>query len=111
MTFPNVAEALADWDLSVQFAIVKKTPVDFEAEETNVDIITFRVVLEPIKPRELLVKPEGQRKWKWYTLWSGVELQIDDIVQDPRGAQYRVMAQSDWSQAGYFQYEITQEPK
>lgn len=110
MTFPNVAEAFSGWTDAIQFSVIKKNIADFEVIESSLDVITFEGQLEPLKPREVMIKPEGQRAWKWWTLWTTSELALDNVVQDDGGKQYRVMSIQDWRNAEYFQYELAQCP-
>lgn len=110
MTFPNMAEAFSGWTDAIQFSVIKKNIADFEVVESSLDVIVFEGQLEPLKPQEILVKPEGQRSWKWWTLWTESELNLDDVVQDDSGKQYRVMAVQDWHNANYFEYQLVQAP-
>ncbi len=111
MSFPSVKEAFFNWTSPIQFNVVTTKSVDGEAIEVPDNQIFFDGVIEPLSPRLLLIKPEGERSWKWWTLWTEQALQPDDIVQDSSGAQYRVMKKSNWSEADYQEYEIVQGPK
>lgn len=110
MSFPDISEVLDDFSEPIRFAKICKTIKDFEAVDTVKDVVEFDGVLQPLTPQKLKIKPEGQRSWKWYTLWTENVLQLDDVVRDEDGLQYRVMALSDWKQGGYRQYELTQGP-
>lgn len=110
MTFPNMNEAFWDWTTATQFQVVQKSVADYEASETPVITTTFDGVLEPIHPRALLVKPEGQRTWNWWSLWTKKSLQPGDIVVDQDNKEYRVMSINNWSNADYQQYELVQNP-
>lgn len=111
MTFPAVDEAFAGWDLGLQFKIVTKTAVDGELVETPTETKWFRAVLEPVLLRELKIKPEGQRAWQWYHLYSTEVLDIDAIILDEKNKKYRVMSTEDWSlTSGYTKYELAQAP-
>jgi len=108
---PLVAEALWDLGQQIQFAVIGKTTADFQVIENTTSIVDFVGVLQPIPPRKLLVKPEGQRTWKWYTLYTSQELELDWVISDEMNKAYRVMSRTDWSQAGYAEYELTEKPR
>lgn len=106
--FPIMREALSGLVEQAQFALVKSTQENFDTVEAVDATSYFLGSLQPIKPRSLLVKPEGWRRWKWYSLWTTQTLEVGDYVRDGAGLQYRVMSKNDWSQASYYEYELTQ---
>jgi hypothetical protein len=110
MSFPDMSGAL--WGLMepMQFNVVTTTVVDGEAIETPSNQIVFDGVLQPLSPRLLWIKPEGERKWKWWTLFTAQDLDLDNILQDEQGLQYRVMKEWDWRSADFQEYEIIQAP-
>lgn len=103
---PIMTEALSGLTQQVQFARIKRILKGFNSVPTIQKVNTFAGSLQPIHPRRLMIKPEGERQWRWFQLWTGQQLSTGDYVQDPNGVQYKVMASSDWSQAGYFEYEL-----
>lgn len=113
MTFPNMRVALFGLTDTIQFKIIHKAATDFEAVETSADVLYFQGCLQPIPPQALRIKPEGERKWKYWRCWTVQKLAIDDVVQDtsPDGKQYRVTDTSDWSNGGYFEHELREQPK
>ena len=108
MSFPNVAEAL--WGLTepAQFKVATRVPVEYEASETMAPPVWFDGILQPLKSYRLLIKPEGERRWKWFQLWARQELALGDTVEAYDGKTYKVMSKEDWSQGGYFSYELTE---
>ncbi len=103
-----MAEAMWDWDTATRLRVVNKAIVDFEVAENQVADIEFLGVLQPIPETKLLIKPEGQRTWQWWTMWTEQELNLDMIVIDDQEKEYRVMRASDWNAAGYFEYQLTE---
>lgn len=105
---PRVSSALSAWQQRFSFEVVRKSIVDFEVKEvkTRVD---FRGVITSLNARQLELKPEGQRAWRWWEIHSAtnIELKPDDIVTW-KCRKYRVMAQQDWSDYGYWRYEIAE---
>jgi len=110
VSFPNVSDAFWDWTNAVVFKVVRTAIVDFEVAETPLKDVIFDAVLEPTPAQKLLVKPEGQRSWKWFTMWSTFLLQDGQIIEDDQQKQYRVMSRSDWRNGGHQQYEVVQDP-
>lgn len=110
MTFPSMAAALWGISETINLAVVRKDVVDHEIVEATSDPIQFKGILQPQTARALLIKPEGQRTWKWWTLWTQYRLELDTMIQDPAGVQFRVMKVNDWHNAAFFEYELTQGP-
>jgi len=102
---------LSGWTAPVQLRVVVKTPADFEVFEDPIDIINFEAVMQPMPPQKVDRKPEGIRTWKWWEAWTVQKLERDTVVQDMDGLQFRVQSVQDWSQEGYFHYDMTEQPK
>lgn len=108
-TVPDVSGAMQDWFQPMVFGRVVKTTVDFQVVETEVDI-NFQGVIQPYNPRQLLLKPEGQRAWTWLTLHADPVLSLDvDEVVKYLGVQTRVMSRKDYTIYGYVMYELVQD--
>lgn len=108
---PNVSAAMNNWTVPVQLRLVSRVAVDFEAAENVLDVVVFEAVMQPMPPQRVNRKPEGERAWKWWEAWSTKSLNADDVVQDENGLQFRVGSVQDWSQAGFFKYDMTEKPK
>lgn len=107
---PNVSAVFADWTSRVQMKVIKKVPLDFELKEETLQVVEFEAVMQPMPPQKVDRKPEGERAWKWWEAWSTLKLQRDTIVQDMDGLQFRVQSVQDWSQAGFYHYDMTEQP-
>lgn len=122
MPFPGMTAAFWGLQDQMQFRLVSKEVVDFVVKETPgsvpydfggydeglYDSAVFTGVFQPIPETRLMVKPEGQRQWKWWRLWTTKRLSLDDIVVDKQGRNYRVMRASDWSGGGYQEFQLTE---
>lgn len=106
--FPIMREALSGLVRQVQFARIKSVQEKFDDVESAEEVEYFLGSLQPLHQQNLLAKPEGWRRWKWFSLWTTQKLEVSDYVRDVDGLQYRVMSKSDWSQGAYFEYELTQ---
>lgn len=91
------------------FGIVTKTTEGFQAVE-DVEEVSFQGVWQPLRERQLLLKPEGQRAWSWFWLHAdpSLELDVDDTITY-LGTQFRVMAKKDYDIYGYVEYELVQD--
>lgn len=90
--------------------IIKQVPVDFESDEVIKGIVSFEAVIQAMSPREVQRKPEGERRWKFWDMWSTIYIQPDTVIQDPNGIQYRVQSTQDWSQGGFFKSDLVEQP-
>lgn len=110
MSLPNVSDAFWDWTQLVRFKVLETEVADFEVSERVISDVGFDGVLEPLQVRDLLVKPENQRRWIWWTIWAPIVLSPGQVIQDPSGFQFRIMSSSNWQNGGYYQYEAVQAP-
>lgn len=108
-TLPNFSDAIGNWFQLLVFEQVVKTIVNFVVVETTTPI-TFQGYVQTFTPRQLMMKPEGQRLWKWksITCYPGVPLKPDDVVLY-ENIQYRVMESIDYKQYGYHIYNIVED--
>jgi len=107
---PLMNEATDGLTQQIQFAIINSISDDGDVVETVKAVNYFQGSLQPLHPRRLLIKPEGERRWKWWQLWTRQEIPVGNYVRDVQGKQYKVMSKADWSQADYQEYEIIQSP-
>lgn len=96
-----MVEALGGLTKVMQFGILSQKLVNFNGVEEIKFLGTFAASAQPLTPREILLKPEGLRKWKWLKIWTTTQLQPDGYVLELGvNVQYRVMSKSDWRTAG-----------
>jgi hypothetical protein len=110
-SLPNVSEALQGWFQYVNFSKVVKRVVNYDLFEEEIPI-NFYGVVEPQSAQRIEMKPEGQRKWLYQTVWAlpSLILTIDDVVIY-NAIRYRVTSKNDWKNYGYVTYDLTQDFK
>lgn len=108
--FPQVQNVFLNWLSTTQLKVIQKLPVDFELQEDTLAVITVDMVLQAMSPEKIQRKPEDQRTWKFWDGWSTERVQLDATLQDPDGRQFKVESMNDWSQGGFFHYELLEQP-
>ena len=108
-TVPGMETALEDWYQNIVFIPIVKTVSGFQVVETT-SPINFRGMIQPFTPRELQLRPEGERSWSFFKVFAQVSLVLktDDIIlwlNKPT----RVMAKTDWSLYSYVEYAVCQD--
>ena len=108
-TTPNVSGAMDNWYQPMIFGIIVKSTVNFELQET-ISNLSFQGLWQPLRPQQLKMKPEGERKWRWFQVFSNPALVLDiDSIITYLGTNYRVMGKEDFSLEGYARYELLED--
>lgn len=91
------------------FVLIQKQTVNFQLVERERSV-SFLGVIQPLKARDLMLKPEGERAWTWNKVHAdpSLQLKVDDVIKylDTR---FRVMARTDYKIYGYIRYELVQD--
>ncbi len=106
---PDVSGALHDYYQPMTFIPLVKTVTGFEVEELG-SPVSYPAVIQPLTERKLALKPEGQRAWTWYQVFSdsSLPLDVDDVILW-NGVQTRIMALKDAQLYGYYEYHLVQD--
>lgn len=105
---PGMASTLLGWFRPLVLIRVVKTLVNFEVKEVE-QPESCRGVIQPLTNRELELKPEGQRTWRWVMLHTTQDIQLNlDEEFSIGGVKYRVMGDKGYSDYGFIYYELVQ---
>jgi hypothetical protein len=97
MPLPNMSDALDGLGDPMMVAVIAKSTQDFEAKETITRFQEVYGVQVPTQPRDLILLPEGERQWRYITLYSAdTTLRNDFYVEDSEKTQYRIMSVEPW---------------
>ncbi len=105
----DMSGALLNLFKPIRVFIVTQTVENFQAVETLAPY-NFQGVLQPMKERSIMMKPEGQRSWRWQTLHAmvGLDLKIGSYIWI-NNTKYRIMSVWEWSDYGFVEYHLTQD--
>lgn len=108
-TVPDVSGGMRDWFQPMVFERVVKTVSGFQVVE-NGEAINFQGIIQPLRGRDLMLKPEGQRAWTWLLLHADpvLSLNVDEVVSY-LGVATRVMSRRDFKIYGYVEYQLVQD--
>lgn len=105
---PNMADTIKGWFVKLVLGRVTTTIVDHEAREVIVELTCMGVV-QPFASKDLKIKPEGERSWKWQMLHTLTDVALKNGEYFfYKNVKYRVMGALGYSAYGYFQYEIVE---
>lgn len=106
---PQLSQTLDSWLQPMIFNIIAKSNVDYMLVET-LDPIDFQGVWQCYTDEQLQIKPEGQRSWKWYTLHSRINLELDpDDIVEYQEINYRVMMKIDQNKYGFYEFHLIED--
>lgn len=108
---PKMGDVLRGFTKRVAVQVIRRDVVDNESRETILELPSISMMLVPMPAQKIAIKPEGERKWKWWDCLSSTELQLGWYVKTLNdGKKFEVMEKSDWSQAGFFGYQLLEAP-
>lgn len=102
---PQLQSALSGWTNKI--TLVTRTQYVHDGFVAYRDgKVTFKGVIQPLSPRMIQLKPEGQRSWTWLQIHcasGSLNLkESDQIVFN--GTIYKIMGILDYSLNGYIEY-------
>lgn len=106
-SMPNMSGALAGYSVPLMLTKVIKTPTDDFRTKEALQELNGRGTWQPFGFKQLSIRPEGERTWRWFMIHSltDLTLQTDDIIQRD-GVRYRVMEIGDYRDNGVYEYHV-----
>jgi hypothetical protein len=100
---PNVNDVVNSWSIPMTAYRIKKVMKDGVMSETKTSINFKGVPLQPIPTRQLLMKPEGERDWKYFNLYCDYNFKMDDVIILD-GREFRIKGKKDDNVGGIYGY-------
>ncbi len=102
---PQMAAAFRGWQTTVVLRRIAQKIVDGLVVDYNQDI-SFKGTVQPLSPQKTMLKPEGQRAWKWLQIhcFTGTTNLVtnDRIIYN--GQIFKVMDILDYKLNNYIEY-------
>lgn len=109
-SLPQMNAAFSGWTMPIEIIIITQDvidgfPIDIEKK------VSFKGVIQPLSPRMIELKPEGQRSFEWLQ----IHCQSKEISFEPNaricyaGKRYKIMANNDYSLNNYSEYHAVRD--
>lgn len=107
---PQIGAAFVGWQKPI--SLIKITQQVINGLVTDIGVsVNFRGVIQPLNPKMIALKPEGQRAWEWLQIhcFAGTtNLDTNDRFIYA-GKTYKVMANNDYSLNNYIEYHAVRD--
>lgn len=102
---PQMRAAFAGWTRLITLQKVTDKVANGLVKKVTEEI-TFSGTIQPLSPKTIELKPEGQRAWEWlqiHCLTTCRDLTTNDRIIF-QGRKYKIMATNDYSLNNYIEY-------
>ena len=102
--------AFASWASTISLQRITQTIVDGFVSEAALPI-NFKGTIQPLSPKQIQLKPEGQRAFEWlqiHAIAGTLNLTTNDRISY-NGKIFKVMANNDYSLNGYIEYHLVKD--
>jgi hypothetical protein len=106
---PDVAASIQEVLQGVKASYIQKQQINGYTQETLIEVIT-KVSIQPLTPQQLRMLPEGQRKWRYFTVFAlkNLDLQPDEVFTI-KGRNFRIQDKKDWKEFGFIAYNTIED--
>ena len=106
---PDVSGSVELFLQPMKIGIVQKAQVHGLTQETIIYVPT-KAVRQAFSAQQLMIRPEAERAWRWYTLHATPDLVLKpDDIAIVQGLRMRVMEKFDYLEYGYVQYHVVED--
>lgn len=103
---PRIQVALNGWESTITLIKISQAIVDFQTVNSKSALI-FKGVVQPLSPKQLVIKPISERSWEWLMIHTKTRLAVstNDLIKY-KDKKYKIMLQNDYSLNGYYEYHL-----
>lgn len=107
---PQISAAFSGWMEKITLLKHTETVVNGFVQKNDIPIC-FQGTIQPLSPRALMLKPEGQRSWEWlqiHAFATAVDLLPGDYLTFGPN-RYKVTEAKNYGLNGYFEYHMVRD--
>ena len=108
---PQLTAAFSGWGTTILLVKISQQIIDGFVQEIAQQI-PFHGVVQPLSPKQLILKPEGERAWAWLQIHvqasSPVKLNVNDRIMY-NNRKYKIMARLDYSANNYIEFHAVED--
>jgi hypothetical protein len=112
----DLASGLPDVGASIQILLqpvvatyIQKQQISGYTQEVSCSMDT-KASIQPWSAEQLKMLPEGQRSWKYFTIYALANLNLaTDEVFTIYEKSYRILDRTDWSDYGFIEYNTIED--
>lgn len=110
-SLPDVSGSLELLLQPVKIGCVTKKQVSGYTQE-SIEYIRTKAVRQAFTAQQLILRPEGERAWRWYTIHMlpDIVLKTDDVII-LHGLRMRIMEKLDYLEYGFAEYHAIEDFK
>lgn len=108
---PQMQAAFAGWTIRITLQKVTQINTNGFITDSEPQNISFMGVIQPLSPRVIALKPDGQRSWTWLQIHvtSGpLDLTDNDRITYNQ-KQFKIMGKWDYRLDGYIEYHAVED--
>lgn len=106
---PKIRVAFTGWQSPISLIKITQSIVDYQVVNTET-LLRFKGVIQPLGPKELVIKPISERSWKWLQIHTYNELAVDNNDRIKyKGETFKIMLNSDYDLNGFYEYHLVKD--
>lgn len=109
---PKISAAFCGWESTLKLVRITQQVINDGFVQDTPHEYPFKGVVQPLSPKQIALKPEGERAWTWLQIHvktsCSVKLDVNDrIMYNCR--KYKVMGKLDYSANNYVEYHAIED--
>lgn len=108
---PQMNAAFCNWGVALLLVRITQQIIDGLVQEIPQEI-PFHGVVQPLSPKQIMLKPEGERAWTWLQIHVQASSPVKLVPNDRflyNCQKYKIMGRLDYTANNYIEYHAIQD--